>query len=88
MTLKAKLLGQAAAYADDAGWRVRSIRFFSENGQADEQADLVLRESYAPKTLATKIEMTVGQIAIGVVLVIAFFIGVNVLLALTFSFGG
>ncbi len=88
ITLKAKSLSQAAAYADEAAWRTRSIQFLSEQGEAAQTAEIVLRDDYRPKSLATKIELTIGQITLGILLTVGFFIGVGILLAMaSFMFG-
>lgn len=72
-TLRAKSLSQAAGYADEKGWRVRSITFVSERGPADSKVDIALRDSYKPKSLTTRIELTIDQIVVGVLLTIACF---------------
>jgi len=82
--IEAKSLVAVAAYVHEKRWQVRSIQYISETGTSDERADVTLRADYQPKSLATKIELTVGQLVIGFVLTIVFFVIMSLLLGLAF----
>jgi hypothetical protein len=87
ITLQARNLAQAAAYSDEKKWRARSLSYVSEQGSADEKVDVVLRDDYRPKSIATKIELTIGQLAIGLVLTIMFVAIMSLIVGIGFYFG-
>lgn len=80
--IEAKNLVAVTAYVHEKRWQVRSIQYIGETGPSDERADVTLRADYQPKSLATKIELTVGQLVIGFVLTILFFMFMSLILSL------
>lgn len=80
--IESKSLVAVAAYVHEKRWQVRSIQYISETGPSDERADVTLRADYQPKSLATKIELTVGQLVIGFVLTILFIAFMSLILSL------
>lgn len=80
--IEAKSLFAVAGYVQEQNWQVRSIRYLGEAGLSDERADVSIRLDYQPKSLATKIELTIGQLVIGFVLTILFFVFMSLLLSL------
>jgi len=74
-----------AGFVHEKGWLVRSIQYLSEVGESDLKADVKIRQDYRPKSLATKIELTVGQLVVGIVLTVAFLIFMTMLLSIGLS---
>ncbi len=80
--IEAKSLIAVAGFVHEQNWQVQSIRYLGEAGSSDERADVSVRHDFQPKSLATKIELTVGQLVIGFMLTILFFIFMSLILSL------
>ncbi|RNC82257.1 MAG: hypothetical protein ED559_10885 [Phycisphaera sp.] len=80
--IQAKSLSQLSVYCDEQRWRVKSVRYESERGNLENVVDSVIRDDWKPKNVATKIELTVGQIVIGLVLTVVFIGGLSLLFGL------
>lgn len=83
--IQAKSLSQLSAYCDEQRWQVKSVQYESERGDSELVVDSVIRDDWKPKNVATKIELTVGQIVIGLVLAVVFIGGLSLLIGLGFE---
>ena len=61
---------------------MKSVQYESERGDSKLVVDSVIRDDWRPKNVATKIELTVGQIVIGLVLAVVFIGGLSLLIGL------